>query len=101
MMNKKKQVKKLNNYWIWKKRYLFGHENAWLDQFLYECFIFPTTRIFENPILAGRWSSGKTAIFLARNKSLSDFLSSIDEYKKYIWYIDEKSLDVDSLLSYI
>ena len=78
---------------------LFGNENAEKDDDLIECKV--STSYFrpaQKPILTGRWGSGKTASLLIDHHDLSSILAQIDPKMERLWYIDENTLNVQSLM---
>lgn len=81
-----------------KFRLLFGDENAERDPLLQECAVRNRRVSASKPILTGRWGTGKTAILLLQNADLSKTLKSIDDDYERLWYLDESTLDLNSLL---
>ena len=84
---------------MWNHRVLFGDEDAERDELLFDCEVKRTSIKENKPILKGKWGTGKSAILILHNKELELQLKDIDTSKKRIWYMDEKTLDIRSLLN--
>ncbi len=79
---------------------IFGNENAESDDNLMDCEVIDIPfRNEQKPILTGRWGTGKTASLLLDNQKLSTALRKVSNEYERIWYIDEKSLNIDALFA--
>lgn len=79
------------------ERLIFGNDNAEVDDLLYQCEV--STDSAQKPILTGRWGTGKTAVLFLRHQALAKALLQPDKPNERPWYIEEKNLDVQALLS--
>jgi hypothetical protein len=75
---------------------IFGNENAELDELLFDCSVNNHTPESQKPILTGRWGTGKSALLLLNNREMARLLPRSADYSR-IWYIDERTLDLDAL----
>jgi hypothetical protein len=71
---------------------ILGHDNAWEDEMLLECYIEPAADLSRKPIFSGRWGSGKSAIAKKSVNSLIEALEKVNQREK-IWYIGEKGIN--------
>src|SRR3989344_1337827 len=78
-------------------RSIFGSDNAWSDELLYECAV--ESQIRAKPVLKGRWGTGKTAMLLLANRELTDLIRKKDGGDPRIWYLSEQALDVKMITS--
>ncbi|SPF78152.1 P-loop ATPase, Sll1717 family [Pseudoprimorskyibacter insulae] len=78
-------------------RQLFGNEHAAADDLLEDCYVPPPGTAVGNPILVGRWGTGKTGLLLHRNAKLSRVLRDIDPNSDRIWYLDETGIQLQTL----
>src|SRR5689334_1302970 len=72
-------------------RVLFGDENAERDPLLTECAVLTKRAASTKPILTGKWGTGKTALLLLQNQTLSDRLKKINPDLERMWYLDEST----------
>ena len=78
-------------------RLTFGSENAAQDDLLEECYVAPPGVVMAKPILIGKWGAGKTGLLLHRNAQLSGLLRKKDKRRDRIWYLDETSVELQTL----
>ena len=78
--------------------FLFGNETAEKDDLLYRCRVDRQDLTALKSILTGRWGVGKTALLLIQNSDLASKLAERSPDLRDIWYIHERSIDVDALI---
>lgn len=78
-------------------RMIFGASSADHDDLLVHCEIEDQIARYRDPIIVGRWGTGKTAILIARSRELEAALASIDPLSRREWYIREQDLEADAL----
>lgn len=80
---------------------LFGNDNAENDDFLYDCVVQSPIERLNEPILTGRWGTGKTATFLIQHHELSSELERVNAKHETLWYRNENSIPLTSLAQII
>lgn len=76
---------------------LFGAPNADDDLLLKDCTVDHQVKRYLNPIIVGRWGTGKSAILITRAKELEEILEAQDIFSKRDWYIREQDLQPKSI----
>ena len=76
---------------------LFGAPSADNDLLLEHCTVEDQIRRYLNPIIVGRWGTGKTAILMSKANNLEKILSEVDRFSKRDWYIREQDLQPESI----
>ncbi len=78
---------------------LFGAPSADHDRLLKQCTVDSQIDRYLNPIITGRWGTGKSAILITRAKKLEQVLTAVDESFAREWYIREQDLNTTSIFA--
>ena len=76
---------------------LFGAPSADNDHLLTKCLLEHQVEQYQNPIIVGRWGTGKSAILISKARRLEELLADVDKFGKRDWYIREQDLQPESI----